>query len=211
MTFFWTRIFQWVKCDGIFQIRRIEINNIINAPRWNIIQHFFSRSSVRINKSNSMTILDILNTPDVNISTIEDPIEYFHNHKKSILTQREIGVDVPSFKEALRRALRQDPDIVLVGEMRDADTVETGLRAAMRSANSLATAAGSSRRQRQPHPAPSSTNQHGIVKLRLRWSQMSPKVAGTTSAPVPDSARRADEMASSPHAKILSASPRALP
>ncbi|MCK4603036.1 MAG: Flp pilus assembly complex ATPase component TadA, partial [Phycisphaerae bacterium] len=56
---------------------------------------------------------------DKHIITIEDPIEYYHTHKKSIITQREVGVDVPSFAEALRRVLRMDPDVILVGEMRD--------------------------------------------------------------------------------------------
>lgn len=64
------------------------------------------------------------------IITIEDPIEYYHPHKKSIVTQREIGVDVPSFSEALRRALRQDPDVILVGEMRDLETMQAAISAA---------------------------------------------------------------------------------
>ena len=67
---------------------------------------------------------------DCHIITIEDPIEYYHDHKKSIVTQREIGVDVPSFEEALRRALRQDPDVILVGEMRDLETMEAAITAA---------------------------------------------------------------------------------
>jgi len=67
---------------------------------------------------------------DCHIITIEDPIEYYHSHKKSVVTQREIGVDVPSFKEALRRALRQDPDVILVGEMRDLETMEAAITAA---------------------------------------------------------------------------------
>ena len=67
---------------------------------------------------------------DKHIITIEDPIEYFHAHKKSIISQREVGVDVPSFSEALRRALRQDPDVILVGELRDLETIEAALRAA---------------------------------------------------------------------------------
>ncbi len=67
---------------------------------------------------------------DCHIITVEDPIEYYHNHKKSIVTQREIGVDVPSFKEALRRSLRQDPDVILVGEMRDLETMEAAITAA---------------------------------------------------------------------------------
>jgi twitching motility protein PilT len=64
------------------------------------------------------------------IITIEDPIEYYHDHKRSIVTQREIGVDVPSFSEAIRRALRQDPDVILVGEMRDLETIEAAISAA---------------------------------------------------------------------------------
>src|SRR5215207_1696035 len=67
---------------------------------------------------------------DRHIITMEDPIEYYHNHKKSIVVQREIGVDVPSFPEALRRALRQDPDVMLVGEMRDLDTISSAITAA---------------------------------------------------------------------------------
>ena len=64
------------------------------------------------------------------IITIEDPIEFYHTHKKSSVTQREIGVDVPSFAEALRRALRQDPDVILVGEMRDLETMGAAITAA---------------------------------------------------------------------------------
>ena len=64
------------------------------------------------------------------IITIEDPIEYYHNHKRCIVTQREIGADVGSFAEAIKRALRQDPDIILVGEMRDLETIEAAITAA---------------------------------------------------------------------------------
>jgi twitching motility protein PilT len=67
---------------------------------------------------------------DRHIITMEDPIEYYHNHKKSIVVQREIGVDVPSFSEGLRRALRQDPDVMLVGEMRDLATIGSAITAA---------------------------------------------------------------------------------
>ncbi len=67
---------------------------------------------------------------DAHIITIEDPIEYYHKHKKSVVTQREINVDVPNFAEALRRALRQDPDVVLVGEMRDLETIDAAITAA---------------------------------------------------------------------------------
>jgi twitching motility protein PilT len=77
------------------------------------------------------TMIDYINsTLDRHIITIEDPIEYYHNHKLSIVNQRECGTDVPSFAEALRRALRQDPDVMLVGEMRDLETIEAAIRAA---------------------------------------------------------------------------------
>jgi twitching motility protein PilT len=64
------------------------------------------------------------------IITIEDPIEFLHRHKRCIVNQREIGADAPSFADALRAALRQDPDVVLLGEMRDLETTSTALTAA---------------------------------------------------------------------------------
>lgn len=67
---------------------------------------------------------------DRHIVTVEDPIEYYHPHKESILNQREVGIDVPSFSEALRRVLRSDPDVILVGELRDLETMESAIRAA---------------------------------------------------------------------------------
>jgi twitching motility protein PilT len=67
---------------------------------------------------------------DRHIITMEDPIEYYHPHKKSIVVQREVGTDVPNFSEALRRALRQDPDVMLVGEMRDLATIASAITAA---------------------------------------------------------------------------------
>ena len=77
------------------------------------------------------TMIDYINDNfDKHIITIEDPIEYYHPHKKSMINQREVGVDVPSFSEALRRVLRMDPDVILVGELRDLETMESALRAA---------------------------------------------------------------------------------
>ena len=67
---------------------------------------------------------------DRHIICVEDPIEYYHQHRTSIFNQREVGVDVPSFSEALRRVLRQDPDVILVGELRDLETMEAAIRAA---------------------------------------------------------------------------------
>jgi len=66
----------------------------------------------------------------VHVMTIEDPIEYLHRDKRSIICQREVGTDTDSFARALRSALRQDPDVILVGEMRDFETIETALLAA---------------------------------------------------------------------------------
>ncbi|MGQ9607281.1 MAG: PilT/PilU family type 4a pilus ATPase [Thermogutta sp.] len=75
--------------------------------------------------------IDYLNeNVDHHIITIEDPIEFYHTHKRCTVNQREVGVDVPSFAEAIRRALRQDPDIILVGEMRDLETIEAAITAA---------------------------------------------------------------------------------
>ncbi len=76
-------------------------------------------------------MVDHINTTHAkNIVTIEDPIEYLHKDKKSIVHQREIGFDTKNFPQALRRALRQDPDVILIGEMRDEETVGTALSAA---------------------------------------------------------------------------------
>ena len=67
---------------------------------------------------------------DRHVITVEDPIEYYFSHKMSMVNQREVGVDVPSFSEALRRVLRMDPDVILVGELRDLETIEAAVRAA---------------------------------------------------------------------------------
>lgn len=76
-------------------------------------------------------MIDYLNEHcDHHIITIEDPIEFYHSHKKSTVNQRELGVDVPTFAEAIRRALRQDPDVIMVGEMRDLETIEAAITAA---------------------------------------------------------------------------------
>jgi twitching motility protein PilT len=76
-------------------------------------------------------MIDWINThQDRHIVTIEDPIEYYHGHKKGLVTQREIGADVPDFPEAIRRALRQDPDVILLGEMRDLETISAAITAA---------------------------------------------------------------------------------
>src|ERR1700726_1393656 len=76
-------------------------------------------------------IIDHMNhTMTKHVVTIEDPIEFVHEDKRSVINQREVGMDTASFKRALRRVLRQDPDVILVGEMRDEETVQTALSAA---------------------------------------------------------------------------------
>jgi len=77
------------------------------------------------------SMINVINEErDCHIITVEDPIEFYHKHKKSLVIQREIGTDVPSFEEALKRALRQDPDVILVGEMRDLETMRAAVSAA---------------------------------------------------------------------------------
>jgi len=78
------------------------------------------------------SMINIMNetSDEAHIITIEDPIEFYHNHKRAVITQREVKVDVPTFAEALRRALRQDPDVILVGELRDLETIEAAVAAA---------------------------------------------------------------------------------
>lgn len=82
----------------------------------------------------STTLASIINKANENLTdhiiTLEDPIEYVHNHKKSIVNQREVGMDTLSYNNALRAALREDPDIILVGEMRDYETISIAVTAA---------------------------------------------------------------------------------
>ena len=118
------------------------------------------------------TMIDFINTNlDRHIVTAEDPIEYYHVHKKSVVNQREVGSDVPSFAEALRRVLRSDPDVILVGEMRDLETMEAAIRAAETGHLVLATlhttgAAGTITRIIDAFP----TNQQAQVRVQLSTS-----------------------------------------
>src|SRR3989442_1592113 len=83
-------------------------------------------------KSTSLAaMINVINTERAcHIMTVEDPIEYLHQHNVAMINQREIGSDTHSFAEALRHVLRQDPDVILVGEMRDLETIQTTLTAA---------------------------------------------------------------------------------
>ncbi len=76
-------------------------------------------------------LIDVVNTErPCHIMTVEDPIEYLHRHKRAIVNQREVGTDTHSFAQALKHVLRQDPDVILVGEMRDLETISTAITAA---------------------------------------------------------------------------------
>ncbi len=76
-------------------------------------------------------LIDIINsTKPLHIMSVEDPIEYLHHHKMAVVNQREVGEDTKSFSEALKHVLRQDPDVILVGELRDLETIQTALTAA---------------------------------------------------------------------------------
>jgi len=139
-------------------------------------------------KSTSLAaMIDHLNnTVDHHIITIEDPIEFYHNHKKSTINQREVGVDVTSFAEAIRRALRQDPDVILVGELRDLETIEAAITAAETGHVVFGTlhtssAAGTINRVIDVFP----TNQQDQIRTQLATSiigilaqQLCPKIGG---------------------------------
>ncbi len=105
-----------------------ELREIVNTPRG----LFLVVGPTGSGKSTTLAaMLDVINSEQAgHIVTVEDPIEYLHNHKKSIVNQREVGSDTEAFATALRSALRQDPDVILVGEMRDLETMATAITAA---------------------------------------------------------------------------------
>src|SRR5271165_2455549 len=104
------------------------IGDLIQLPRGLILVTGPTGSGKTTNLASMVNWIN--NNMDRHIITIEDPIEYFHKHNKCLINQREIGVDVPDFPEAIRRALRMDPDIILVGEMRDLATISAKITAA---------------------------------------------------------------------------------
>ena len=102
-------------------------------------------------KSTSLAAMidEINQTRDEHIVTIEDPIEFVHAHQRCVINQRELGTDATSFAAALKAALRQDPDVILVGEMRDLETISTALTAAETGHLVFAHAAHAGRRRRR--------------------------------------------------------------
>ena len=104
------------------------IKDLLFRPRGLILVTGPTGSGKSTTLASMMNVINI--ERDCHIITVEDPVEFYHDHKKSLIIQREVGVDVPSFSEALRRALRQDPDVILVGEMRDLETMEAAVTAA---------------------------------------------------------------------------------
>lgn len=106
----------------------VQLKDLLSRPRGLILVTGPTGSG----KTTSLaTMLNYINENfERHIVTAEDPIEFMHPHKKSIVTQREVGEDVPSFAEAVTKALRQDPDVILIGEMRDLSTMESAIRAA---------------------------------------------------------------------------------
>jgi len=105
-----------------------QIKNLLYKPRGLVLVTGPTGSGKTTTLASMLNYIN--NERACHIITIEDPIEYYHAHKNSIVTQREIGADVPGFSEALRRALRQDPDVILVGEMRDLETMQAAITAA---------------------------------------------------------------------------------
>lgn len=133
------------------------------------------------------SIIDKINTDrNEHIITIEDPIEYLHPHKKCLVNQREVNADTKSFKDALKYILRQDPDVVLVGEMRDLETIEAALTIAETGHLTFATLHTNSAAQSMnriidvfsPHQQPQVRAQLSFVLEGVISQQLIPKIGG---------------------------------
>jgi twitching motility protein PilT len=131
--------FQMDKLGGVFRFIPIKVATLDELGLPEILKEILSREQGLIlvtgptgsGKSTTLAaMVDYLNSKvDKHIITIEDPIEFIHEDKKCVINQREVGNDTRSFSEALKHALRQDPDVILVGEMRDPETIHTALTA----------------------------------------------------------------------------------
>lgn len=137
------RVNVYLQRDAIgaaFRLIPVEIRSISDLGLPSVMEQFaqFPRGLVLVcgptgsGKSTTLAaLIDLINRErEVHIVTVEDPIEFLHRHQKSVVNQREVGSDTKSFANALRHALRQDPDVILVGELRDLETISTALTAA---------------------------------------------------------------------------------
>lgn len=133
------------------------------------------------------SMLDKINSEEhQHIMTIEDPIEFLHQHKKALVNQREVGADTKSFKQALKYVLRQDPDVVLIGEMRDLETIEAALTVSETGHLALATLHTNSAVQTinrivdvfPPHQQPQIRAQLSFVLEGILAQQLVPKMSG---------------------------------
>ncbi|MBU4477994.1 MAG: type IV pilus twitching motility protein PilT [Candidatus Omnitrophica bacterium] len=137
-------------------------------------------------------MIDYINqNKKAHIMTIEDPIEYLHEDKQSIINQREVGLDTESFRDALRYVIRQDPDIILIGEMRDAETFQTALAASETGHLVFSTLHASDTSQVADRILDFfPTNQHNMIRMQLSFNlravtcqRLMPRVDGTGVVP----------------------------
>ena len=117
---------QNITCDS--NQGSIKINYLGGIAPYKLSVNNLFRSSFEANNDNSLIVDNLLKGE--NIITIEDPVEFIHKDKKSIVSQREVGKQTESFAHALKAALREDPDVILVGELRDLETIGMALTAA---------------------------------------------------------------------------------
>ena len=110
---------------------KIPLPEELGIPKSVVDLYQKKRGLVLVTGPTLASIIDKINSMrEVHVITLEDPIEYLHNHKKAMVNQREVGLDTHSYSNALRAALREDPDVILVGEMRDLETISTAITAA---------------------------------------------------------------------------------
>ncbi|MBI5191551.1 MAG: type IV pilus twitching motility protein PilT [Nitrospirae bacterium] len=161
------------------------ITELVNKPRGLILVTGPTGSG----KSTTLaSMIDKINSErHEHIITIEDPIEFLHQHKKAVVNQREVGADTKSFKEALKYVLRQDPDIVLIGEMRDLETIEAALTVSETGHLAFATLHTNSAAQTinrivdvfPPHQQPQVRAQLSFVLEGIIAQQLIPKMSGS--------------------------------
>ena len=160
------------------------VNELVKKPRGLILVTGPTGSG----KSTTLaSMLDKINSEEhQHIMTIEDPIEFLHHHKKALVNQREVGADTKSFKQALKYVLRQDPDVVLIGEMRDLETIEAALTVSETGHLALATLHTNSAVQTinrivdvfPPHQQPQIRAQLSFVLEGILAQQLVPKMSG---------------------------------